>query len=295
MTLACKSRPASVGTCRQRQSWTAEVEQHMGYATCAITARVSTVEVRLPTIACVVTAVADDHQKTSYVVQVIARVALLALHGLLCASTKVCLLLQAEKGLHQPCRMPKLKSLDNASAPLRLKLLATFAAVSPRSFIWSASDSCVDDLRRKCDGLRPSCQSCIKRGEPCVYSGPASVPPSTTAGSSRQKTATTSPDDDDSDAIMNSRDGSPDIPLADHSPAKDPSRPRYPLGNGLGHAGSTRNPDGTNCTRPVACFFCIRAYLSISTVRPSYLRCASYRCGDPMYRGFSNLRQLYPS
>ncbi|KAF8608250.1 hypothetical protein BDV93DRAFT_603101 [Ceratobasidium sp. AG-I] len=137
----------------------------------------------------------------------------------------------------------------------------------------TSCDFCRNDLRRKCDGLRPSCQSCIKRGGPCVYSGPASVPPPTTAGSSRQKAVTTSPDDDDSDAVMHSRDGSPDIPLAEHAPVKDSSRPHYPLGNGLGHAGSTRNPDGTNCTRPVACFFCIHVEIPCTGDYPTCVNC----------------------
>ncbi|KAG8725836.1 hypothetical protein FRC12_023990, partial [Ceratobasidium sp. 428] len=139
----------------------------------------------------------------------------------------------------------------------------------------TSCDFCRNDLRRKCDGLRPSCQSCIKRGEPCVYSGPASIP--VTASSSNISLPHTGrSDDEESDVAMPSRSHSPDVPLADSaSPTTplDPNRPRYPQGNGLGHAGSTRNPDGTNCTRPVACFFCIKVELPCTGDFPTCVNC----------------------
>ncbi|KAG8697706.1 hypothetical protein FRC08_006364 [Ceratobasidium sp. 394] len=139
----------------------------------------------------------------------------------------------------------------------------------------TSCDFCRNDLRRKCDGLRPSCQSCIKRGEPCVYSGPASIP---IAASSSTISLPRMPrsDDEESDIVMPSRSHSPDIPLAESaSPTTplDPNRPRYPQGNGLGHAGSTRNTDGTNCTRPVACFFCIKVELPCTGDFPTCVNC----------------------
>ncbi|KAG8733274.1 hypothetical protein FRC10_000327, partial [Ceratobasidium sp. 414] len=84
-------------------------------------------------------------------------------------------------------------------------------------------------------------------------------------------------DDEESDIAMPSRSHSPDIPLAESgtSPTTplDPNGPRYPQGNGLGHAGSTRNPDGTNCTRPVACFFCIKVELPCTGDFPTCVNC----------------------
>ncbi|KAB5592481.1 C6 transcription factor Prf [Ceratobasidium theobromae] len=142
----------------------------------------------------------------------------------------------------------------------------------------TSCDFCRNDLRRKCDGLRPSCQSCIKRGMTCVYSGPASIPTPTSATSSAplapqppSKALTVSDNEIDSDVPMHSRSGSPDISLVDV--AKEDPRPRYPQGNGLGHPGSTRNPDGTNCTRPVACYFCIHVEITCTGDFPTCVNC----------------------
>ncbi|CAE7103513.1 unnamed protein product [Rhizoctonia solani] len=137
----------------------------------------------------------------------------------------------------------------------------------------TSCDFCRNDLRRKCDGLRPSCQSCLKRGVSCQYSGPALL-----TGTSSTATATepadvtvVSDNDPDSDTAMQSRSGSPDIPLAEI--AKEDPKIRYPQGNGLGNSGSTKNPDGTNCTRPVACFFCIQVELPCTGDYPTCVNC----------------------
>ncbi|CAE6476756.1 unnamed protein product [Rhizoctonia solani] len=141
----------------------------------------------------------------------------------------------------------------------------------------TSCDFCRNDLRRKCDGLRPSCQSCVKRGVICQYSGPAllstptSATPSTPLATQPSAAAIASDNEPDSDVAMHSRSGSPDIPLADI--AKEDPKIRYPQGNGLGNSGSTRNPDGTNCTRPVACFFCIQVELPCTGDYPTCVNC----------------------
>ncbi|KAJ1306192.1 hypothetical protein OPQ81_010901 [Rhizoctonia solani] len=141
----------------------------------------------------------------------------------------------------------------------------------------TSCDFCRNDLRRKCDGLRPSCQSCIKRGVACQYSGPAllSTPISATSSApvAAQPTVVTAASDNepDSDVAMLSRSASPDIPLAEIT--KEDIKTRYPQGNGLGNPGSTRNPDGTNCTRPVACFFCIQVELPCTGDYPTCVNC----------------------
>ncbi|CAE6458328.1 unnamed protein product [Rhizoctonia solani] len=141
----------------------------------------------------------------------------------------------------------------------------------------TSCDFCRNDLRRKCDGLRPSCNSCIKRGVTCRYSGPAllatptSATPSTPLAAQPTAATVVSDDEPDSDVAMRSRSGSPDIPLAEI--AKEDTKARYPQGNGLGNSGSTRNPDGTNCTRPVACFFCIQVELPCTGDFPTCVNC----------------------
>ncbi|QRV98155.1 Fungal Zn(2)-Cys(6) binuclear cluster domain [Ceratobasidium sp. AG-Ba] len=146
----------------------------------------------------------------------------------------------------------------------------------------TSCDFCRNDLRRKCDGLRPSCQSCIKRGEPCVYSGPASIP--MTASTSTASYPHLPSEGEESDVVMPSRPHTPDV-LPTESPTTplDSNRPRYPQGNGLGHAGSTRNPDGTNCTRPVACFFCIKVELPCTGDFPTCVNCVrrNLQCAYP--------------
>ncbi|CAE6341689.1 unnamed protein product [Rhizoctonia solani] len=141
----------------------------------------------------------------------------------------------------------------------------------------TSCDFCRNDLRRKCDGLRPSCQSCIKRGVTCQYSGLAllstatSATPTTPLATQPSVVTVASDNEPDSDVAMHSRSGSPDIPLAE-IPKEDP-KTRYPQGNGLGNAGSSRNPDGTNCTRPVACFFCIQVELPCTGDYPTCVNC----------------------
>ncbi|CAE6452313.1 unnamed protein product [Rhizoctonia solani] len=141
----------------------------------------------------------------------------------------------------------------------------------------TSCDFCRNDLRRKCDGLRPSCQSCIKRGVTCQYSGPALLATRSSATSpaplATEPTVITVISDNelDSDTAMHSRSGSLDIPLAEM--AKEDPKTLYPQGNGLGNSGSTRNPDGTNCTRPVACFFCIQVELPCTGDYPTCVNC----------------------
>ncbi|KAF8756593.1 hypothetical protein RHS01_04331 [Rhizoctonia solani] len=141
----------------------------------------------------------------------------------------------------------------------------------------TSCDFCRNDLRRKCDGLRPSCQSCIKRGVTCQYSGPAllstttSASPTTPLATQPSVVTVVSDNEPDSDVAMRSRSGSPDIPLAET--AKEDPKIRYPQGNGLGNPGSSRNPDGSNCTRPVACFFCIQVELPCTGDYPTCVNC----------------------
>ncbi|CUA71705.1 C6 transcription factor Prf, putative [Rhizoctonia solani] len=141
----------------------------------------------------------------------------------------------------------------------------------------TSCDFCRNDLRRKCDGLRPSCQSCIKRGVACHYSGPsllatqASTSPSAPLATEQAAITVVSDNEPDSDVDMNSRSGSPDVPLSEI--ANEDPKIRYPQGNGLGNPGSTRNPDGTNCTRPVACFFCIQVELPCTGDYPTCVNC----------------------
>ncbi|QRV84120.1 Fungal Zn(2)-Cys(6) binuclear cluster domain [Ceratobasidium sp. AG-Ba] len=89
---------------------------------------------------------------------------------------------------------------------------------------------------------------------------------------------------EESDVVMPSRPHTPDV-LPTESPTTplDPNRPRYPQGNGLGQAGSTRNPDGTNCTRPVACFFCIKVELPCTGDFPTCVNCVrrNLQCAYP--------------
>ncbi|CAE6445373.1 unnamed protein product [Rhizoctonia solani] len=140
----------------------------------------------------------------------------------------------------------------------------------------TSCDFCRNDLRRKCDGLRPSCQSCIKRGVSCQYSGPVLATQTSATSSAPLATEPTaitvvSDNEPDSDVAMCSRSGSPDIPLAEI--VNEDPKVRYPQGNGLGNSGSTRNPDGTNCTRPVACFFCIQVELPCTGDFPTCVNC----------------------
>ncbi|ELU42115.1 hypothetical protein AG1IA_03848 [Rhizoctonia solani AG-1 IA] len=87
------------------------------------------------------------------------------------------------------------------------------------------------------------------------YSGPAllstttSASPTTPLATQPSVVTVVSDNEPDSDVAMRSRSGSPDIPLAET--AKEDPKIRYPQGNGLGNPGSSRNPDGSNCTRPV--------------------------------------------
>ncbi|KAG8756351.1 hypothetical protein FRC11_005406 [Ceratobasidium sp. 423] len=99
----------------------------------------------------------------------------------------------------------------------------------------TSCDFCRNDLRRKCDGLRPSCNSCIKRGVTCQYSGPALLATPTSATPSTPLTAqpttvtVVSDNEPDSDVAMRSRSGSPDVPLAEI--AKEDTKTRYPQGD----------------------------------------------------------------
>ncbi|KDN43881.1 hypothetical protein RSAG8_05874, partial [Rhizoctonia solani AG-8 WAC10335] len=96
----------------------------------------------------------------------------------------------------------------------------------------TSCDFCRNDLRRKCDGLRPSCQSCIKRGVSCQYSGPVLATQTSATSSAPLATEPTaitvvSDNEPDSDVAMCSRSGSPDIPLAEIV-NEDPKSTRIP-------------------------------------------------------------------
>lgn len=112
----------------------------MDSATCATTARANTVEVRVLAVIFATAAVADDDQIISYGVRVSAPAAPLVLLVLRHASTTMPLPQLGEKGLHQPCRTRKLKSLDSASEPPPRRPHVTFAAVSPH---YSINSFCV--------------------------------------------------------------------------------------------------------------------------------------------------------